>query len=75
MIVFFFGDTIKDASSHNRFDTKIMLAFSDLFNLNAKEIFIQFNEFGIHGEIEDLIARDKAEGREYKVDNIDIIEK
>lgn len=52
-----------------------MLSFSEIFNLNAREVSIQFIEFNTQSITQDLIAGDKDEGREYKVDNIDIIEK
>ncbi|KAG2207566.1 hypothetical protein INT47_004316 [Mucor saturninus] len=63
---------VYDSSSNNRFDTKTLLAFSDLFNLGLPQyqVFIKFIESGGR----DLISRDGTE-REYQVDNIDIIEK
>lgn len=64
----------KDASSRNRFDSNIISTFSDLFQLKRCEISIRFIEADEYGRIEDLVAREDDEGREYKVDNIAIVE-
>lgn len=54
-----------------RFDTKIILGFSDLFSLHDSQIFVQFYEVSTG---RDLISRE-GPVREYQVDNIKIVEK
>lgn len=54
-----------------RFDTKIMLAFSDLFSLHNSQVYVQFYEVNSG---RDLISRE-GPTREYQVDNIKVVEK